>query len=148
MIVTFKRNKNSKTGPAQLVLTALILVIVGILLFSGKISAEIGDEGVSINSFLFQKTILYDDITDLELREQLDKGTRTFGVGAFKISSGSFKNAEFEPYKLCVYNAVNAYIVIRSGDKITVFNLKTIEETQAAHTAISAKIGLLMAGIH
>ena len=137
-----RRDENRKTGPAQLVLTALILVLVGVLLFTGKISAEVGDKSISINSFLFEKTILNDDITALELRTQLDKGTRSFGIGTFKISSGSFKNSEFGSYKLCAYNGVNAYILIRSGDETTVFNLETAEKTQAAYAAISAKIGL------
>jgi hypothetical protein len=138
----FGKNKDNKIGAARPVITFVVLVLAGFLLFTGEIRAEAGDTDISIKSFMFNETISYDDIVSLDLRESFNKGRRTFGLGGAKISSGTFSNEEFGAYRLCVYNDVEAYIVIRSGGKTTVFNLKTAEETRAVYSSLRARLDL------
>jgi len=138
----FKRNREGKKGPASIISTVVILAVVGVLLFTGGVKADMSDTDIAVSSSLSKKTISYSDITGLELRTQLDKGSRTFGTGSARISSGSFRNTEFGAYKLFVYNAVDAYVVIHCGNEVTVFNMETIEKTQAAYSSLRAKTGL------
>lgn len=138
----FKRNTEGKTGPKSIISTIVILAVVGIVFFTGGVKVGTSDTDISISSSLSKATISYGDITGLELRTQLEKGSRTFGVGTAGISSGSFKNTEFGPYKLYIYNAVSAFVVIHCSDEVTVFNMETIEHTQAMYSSLKAKTGL------
>jgi len=137
----FGKNKdNSRLGALRPALTLIILVLMGVLLFTGEVSVELQDRDVTVKSFMFSEKISLDDVASLELRENFDKGRRIFGVGGMKISSGNFSNQEFGAYRLCVYSDVAACIVARSGDRTVVFNQKTAEETRALYSSLKERL--------
>jgi len=138
----FKKNKEGKKGPVSVISAVVILAVAGVLFFTGGVKVEMGENDIVIGGTLSKKTISYSDITKLELRTELIKGTRTFGSDSIKTSSGSFKNTEFGSYKLYVYNAVSGYVVVYCGDDVTVFNMETMGETDAVYNSLRSKTGL------
>jgi len=136
----FGKNKSTKLEAARPVITLVVLALAGILLFAGGVSVEADDTGMTIKGFMFGETVSFDDITSIELRENFDKGSRSFGLGGVKISSGTFKNEEFGLYRLCVYNNVKSYIIISCGQKTIVFNVKTAEETKELYDYVASRL--------
>lgn len=77
------------------------------------------------------KTILYEDINDVELRYDVSYGTRTGGIADSRILTGNFRNDEFGNYHLAVNRDVDACIVVFTEGKTKVFNLHSNEETES-----------------
>jgi len=116
-------------------LTAVILVAVGIFIFTvGSVSVRYAENNFMVKATGGAIEVPYDKISEIEYRESNDNGRRSFGINTMKINSGSFTNEEFGGYALYAYTAVKPVIVVHhSENMVLVFNLKTVEETQASY---------------
>ena len=116
-------------------LTAVILVAVGIIIFTvGSVSASYRESSFTVKATGGAIEVPYDKITEIEYRESNVNGRRSFGINTMKINSGNFTNEEFGTYSLYAYTAVKPVIVVHHSENLVlVFNLKTVEETQAAY---------------
>jgi hypothetical protein len=134
--------KGEKRSKASIIATVIIIAIIIVVMATGKVGIAADNDKLTLSSGLSKTEVYYKDITAIELRDTFSKVTRTFGVGSFKISSGSFKNTEFGAYKLYVFEAVDRYVVVRCGDAVIVFNDKTAQDTQSRYQDLLAKTGL------
>lgn len=143
-----EKKRNKYIMIAAVGVTAVVLVIVAVLMFSyGDVSADLEDDRVVIKAPMVDETVKFDDIVtvdDIQLRYDIDTGSRVSGFGTSKISSGNFRNAEFGNYTLASYTQVNAYIVIYSSGHV-VFNLGTVAETQDFYDRLVAEYNMFTA---
>ena len=113
---------------------ASIVFAMAVVVFSG-VSVKLTGTALELSGGIGDRaSIPYTEITGVEWRDVFDKGSRTWGTGTGKISSGTFTNDEFGAYRLYLHNRVRCAVVVRHGaDETTVFN----GETGAAMDTIS-----------
>ena len=115
-------NPFGKKGKAiTLIAVAILFVVVGILMFTGKVTISYGDDSFTVDASLCNAlTVDYDSITSVEYRKDFDFGSRTYGVGSAKILAGNFTNDEFGNYILYSYTKSDAVVIIKSDKKTLV----------------------------
>lgn len=124
--------------------TVIILLVVAVLLFSGKTDAVFGEDGLTLSATLTgSKTVAYSEIKQVSLRDGLDTGRRAFGFGGLTLTAGAFENTEFGGYSLYAYAKVKTYVVLQTADgSVIVFNRPSEADTKAAYEALLEKTGL------
>ncbi len=127
-----------KSGPIKVFITIVTLVLAGILiLFVGSVKVSITNNSVSVKgTFVGGTTIPLNEITSVEYVDSLNIGSRQFGMGTFKMASGTYNNEKYGSYKLYSYSKVNAFVIIHYGDKILVFNQSDVENTKKLYNQI------------
>lgn len=133
--MTSKNNKKIVIGVVVFVVALLIIIMS--TLVTGDIKTTINDTEINIvGSYWSDYVISLDSIEDVSLKEGINLGLRTNGMGSLKLSEGSFKNTEFGSYTLYVYNKCNSYIVIDTTDGKVVINSETPEATTELYEKI------------
>ena len=123
------------------VIIVSILVIVGVLMFTGNIDYEIGEESFEIKAtYWTDMSVDYDKITNLEYREVDEPGSRTSGYGSPRLLMGSFQNAEFGFYTRYSYTKCDSCIVVEMGDTVLIINAKDAEKTRQVYEELCQKI--------
>lgn len=108
---------------AALAITVAALSFAGVLLFTGNINIQYDDETFTLNaSYWPDLTVRYEAVEKLQLRETDDAGTRTNGLGSFRLLAGAFLNREFENYTRYSYTACPYNVVLRIGGRYLVIN--------------------------
>lgn len=134
--------KNNKVG---VIITAivipLILVFVAVLMLTGDVNVELGEESFEVKATYWDDIeVDYDDIDSIEYRESCD-GTRVYGYGSARLLLGMFENEEFGKYTRCTYTGKKPCIVLEADGEILVIGLESAEETKALYNDLSKKIG-------
>ena len=125
---------------AALAITVAALSFAGVLLFTGDIRVEYGEDTFTLNaSYWPDLTVRYDAVEKLELRETDDAGTRTNGLGSFRLLAGAFLNREFENYTRYSYTACPYNIVLRIGGRYLVINGPDEAATQEIYAQLRAR---------
>lgn len=125
-------------------ITVSLAVLVPMSAFASSDSNEMAvvfDE----NSFVikapsFDREFRYDDVNELTLDEDFDKGRRMFGYGSSEISSGKFSNSSFGNYYLTSYTKVKPCITFSVDGTMYAFNQADTEKTQQAYYTLHSKI--------
>ena len=124
-----------------MILVPIILVGVGILMFTGDVSCTLEETSLTVDSIYYESTtIAYEDITSVEFAETMATGRRTFGFGSAKLSLGIFVNDDLGSHTRYTYNSCKAAIIIRAEEKILVINAKTPEATREIYNTLLEKI--------
>ncbi len=141
-IVYDEKQKNNKVAVrVTSVFIPLLLVFVGVLMFTGNIEMQYGETAFTVQASYYEDLeIPYADIDTIQYRDNVKAGMRTFGFGSAKLHMGIFRNDEFGDYTRYCYIGCDAAVVLQSGDKILVLNGKTAQETKEIFNTISAKI--------
>lgn len=118
----------------------LILIVVGVLLFTGNVEIEYGTDSFTIEaSYWYDLTVDYDAIETIEYRDQDDPGTRTNGFGSFRLSIGAFRNEEFGDYTRYSYTNCDACVVLEADGRILVLNGVDEESTRRIYEELREK---------
>ncbi len=127
-----------KPGPIKVIITIVTLVLAGMLiLFVGSVNVTISDKSVIVKgTFVGGTTIPLNEITSVEYVDSFEIGSRQFGMGTYKMASGTYSNEKYGSYKLYSYAKVNAFIIIHYGDKILVFNQSDIQSTKNIYNQV------------
>lgn len=121
--------------------TAVILVGVAILLFTGSLKVEYGDTSFSVEaSYWGDLTIPYEEIDSIELRRENVPGSRVGGFGSFRLLMGSFENDEFGRYTRYTYTNCNACIVLTADGRVFVISGSDETATEAIYEALTDRI--------
>lgn len=121
-----------RTKKISAVVLLVIVAIVAVLLFSGKSTAKLEGNTLTISSTLSSSTtVAIEDIRDLTFTKEIDLGSRKFGVGIPKVKAGSFHNDLYGDYTLHANTDVKDYIVFQVDGKTICFNLDTIQKTSS-----------------
>lgn len=145
-------NEDEEDDPAaklikkgSLILTVLILIGSGVMVFSGDVSVEVNDKSLRVSGFMSSSTFIdYDDIESVEIADKIESSSRVGGFGGFKVSTGNFLNDEFGKYKRYTYNDLDTYVVIKTKDKYVVFNMSNEKDTEKYYERILEKCSHLL----
>jgi len=99
-------------------------------------TVNLSEIGVNIKGPMVNMNISYNEITSMELRDQMSYGIRTFGYGGINVCGGTFANKEFGTYKISADNRIKKFIIIRYAKGTFVFNLKNPESTVMTYESI------------
>ncbi len=120
---------------------AVVAILVAVVMYSGYVEVSMNDDGITIDASMMHENIEFSDIESVELRDDVDYGTRIGGYGGTDISSGNFRNDEFGKYKLAIHNSVDLCIVIhKASGKVVVFNLPDRESTETFYNDILERL--------
>lgn len=134
--------KKGKQKIFSAIFTAIIVVVVGFLMFSGSVKLTFSDDSFTLKASMTRsREIRYDAVTDIELREAIEIGSRSFGVGSMRLQAGSFSNTEFGGYSLYAYTGAECYAVVHTNDGIAVFALENTAATEEAFNKIAENVG-------
>lgn len=136
-----KWQKNTTMVASIIAVLAVVLVVV--MLVSGKLKFEFGEDAIKIQpSFGGGVELEYLDLVDatIEYRDEKVPGTRVMGYGSMKLLYGTFHNDEFGNYTRYTYTDSEASIVIYIGDDVIVLADETAELTRALYDELRLKI--------
>ena len=116
----------------SLVLVAVILVFVGVVMFTGRIEYTCTDTALIIEAdFWEDSTVPYDQIDQVTYGGTAPAGTREWGFASAKLLMGYFSNDLFGGHTRYSYTGTQAQIIVTCGDDILVLNAETEEATKA-----------------
>ena len=120
----------------------LILAFVGILMFTGDVDINCGEESFVIEASYWEDlSVEYAAVETVEYRETDDRGVRTYGFGSARLLSGMFHNEEFGNYTRYSYTQCDACVVLTVNGKILVINGPDEQSTKAIYEEIQLNLG-------
>jgi len=132
---------NKKAAAAGGFITAAVLALVLVVMFTGNISVGFGDDEFTVHaSYWKDLTVEYDSIENVEYRENDDRGSRTNGFGSPRLLMGTFKNDEFGYYTRYSYTKCISCVVLRSGEKTLVLSGRDDADTLRIYETIKDRI--------
>ena len=131
-------NKELKKHPVimavSMTLVTVILVGVGIIMFTGNIDYTCTDTALVIEAdYHADSTVAYDKITSIELRETVPEGTREWGFASARLLMGFFSNEEFGNHTRYSYVGTDAHIVLTCGDTVLILSDRDENATRALY---------------
>ena len=139
---TLVTKKDKIIGIVVTIVITILLIGVGILMFTGDVTATAGIDELKIEATYSESSVVkYSDIISVELCEDLDIGARQVGFGSAKLSLGIFKSDALGIYTLYSYNSADAHVVIKTSEATLVIGLESEAETKALYEDIAEKIG-------
>ena len=144
---TLVTKKDKIIGIVCTAVVTVLLIGVGVLMFTGDVKATLGENALVIEATYYDDlTLTYDKIDSVELCEDFDIGARQMGFGSAKLSLGIFKSDALGTYTLYSYNGADAHVVIRSGERTLVIGLENEDEARLLYNMLTKKIGDPYAG--
>lgn len=138
--VTFRPQPawEGKVNKSVAAIGAAILVFVAVMLFTGSVKYQFLDTAMQVNvTYYGSTTIPYSEIADAELRSENVPGSRTWGLGSFRLLAGLFENEEFGSYTRMTYYRPGSAIVLKTAKGQTyVLSGKDPQQTQALYRQI------------
>lgn len=129
-----------KAVVAALIIVPLILIGVAVLMFTGKVAVQCGEEAITIKATYWEDmTVRYEDIEKAEFRENGVPGSRIYGFGSARLQLGSFENKEFGMYTRYTYGGNDACIVLTLEKEIVVFSGKNDANTREIYEILVQK---------
>ena len=124
------------------ILVTVILVGVGIIMFTGDIEFTCTGEALLIEAdFHADSTVPYDSIDSIELRHTAPEGTREWGFASARLMMGFFQNDEFGNHTRYTYVGTDSHIVLTCGNDVLILSAETEEATQALYDELLGRIG-------
>ena len=103
-----------RAGLAGLAIALAVLLGCGVLMFTGDIRYEAGQDSLTVTATYWQgMTIPYGEIESVEYAEGIPGGRRTWGFGSPRLAMGSFYNDQWGDYTRYSYSDCPACVVLR-----------------------------------
>lgn len=132
-------NMASKVGVGFMI---AVFVIVGVFLLTGNVEMEYGTDSFTIKaSYWYDKEIEYAEIQSIEYVDEKVSGSRTGGVGSFRLLLGDFNNKEYGNYTRYTYTNCDAGVVLLVKDREVVISGKDKESTKAIYEELMNRCG-------
>lgn len=134
---------SKKISVGMLIFTAVIVVFVAVMLFTGNLHYRFDSDSFTVEASYFDDlTVKYDAIDGIEYREGNVDGTRTYGVGSFRLLLGTFENEEFGTYTRYTYYRPEACVILSVNGKTLVLSGSSADSTRTLYDTLVAKTGL------
>ena len=138
-------NKNLKKHPVVLAvsmaLVAVILVGVGIVMFTGDIRYTVTDTALVIEAdFWNDSTVPFDQIDQVAYGDSAPEGTREWGFASARLMLGWFDSDLLGGYTRYSYVSTDAQIILTCGDDTLILNAETEADTKALYQALTEKL--------
>lgn len=138
-----KLTGNSRLEKGTLIFCLLVAAVVAVLLFTGNISYEYGENSLRIKaSYWADQEIPYDAVSHISYTDEKVEGTRVGGFGSFRLQMGNFKNKEYGNYKRYTYTHCDAAVILDTDETIFVISGESQEDTQALYRELSERCEL------
>ena len=138
---TLVTKKDKIIGIVCTAIVTVLLLGVGILMFTGNVEYSLGDDALTVEATYYESsTVKYADIDSVELCEDLDIGARQMGFASARLSLGIFKSDDLGTYTLYSYSGADAHVVIKSGDKTLVIGLENEDEARLLCKALEQRV--------
>lgn len=113
---------HSKVGKwVAIIVIPILVVLFVVLMFVGSVDVAFGEESFVIEvTFTEDLEVKYNEVESVELRDDFDVGSRVYGFGSPRLSTGTFENDEFGRYTLYAYTKSEFYVIMRNGDDVLV----------------------------
>ncbi len=124
------------------VLTALILVIVAVLIFTGEVTVTLAETSLTAKAtFWTTSEISYEDISYIEYLSNVGSDVREFGVGSPRLLVGRFRNEEIGTYIRYTYTQCNSAVLIVTDDgSVYMLGLESENETASLYSELESRI--------
>ncbi len=141
--ITLKKDKKTSLFIIlSLILTAILLIAISVIMFTGDIEVEFKEEAFAVKTAYWSDIeVNYDSIDSVELRESFNGGERTGGFGSARLLLGTFRNEEFGYYTRYTYTGNNGFIVLNADGKMLVLGCEDMSSTEELYRKLSEKIG-------
>lgn len=132
-----------KVNQAAIAIGAVILVFVAVMLFTGSVKYQFLDTAMQVDVTYYGSTsIPYSEISDAQLRSENVPGSRTWGLGSFRLLAGLFENEELGSFtRMTYYNPQSAIVLKMESGKTYVLSGRDPVETAALYQQILEHIG-------
>ena len=136
--VELSRKEPSKASQIARWMVVFALVLLAVFLFTGSVKVHYGEDALEVKTSYYGRAVLpYDEIESIELRQENVDGTRTWGLGSFRLLAGYFENREFGPYvRFTYYNPHSAIVVKTTTGQTLVLSGKNPKETEEIYGEI------------
>lgn len=138
-------NKDLKKHPVILavttVLVTVILVGVGIVMFTGNIDYTCTDTALVIDAdYHTDSTVPYEKIDSIEFRDSAPEGLREWGFASARLMMGFFSNEEFGNHTRYSYTGTDACVIVYSGDDVLILNDQDEAATRELYQELLEKL--------
>ena len=132
-----------KVNQSAIAIGAVILVFVAVMLFTGSFKYQFLDTAMQVDvTYYGSTTIPYSEIADAQLRSENVPGSRTWGLGSFRLLAGLFENEELGSFtRMTYYNPHSAIVLKMESGKTYVLSGRDPVETAALYQQILEHIG-------
>ncbi|MBU5453135.1 SdpI family protein [Pseudoflavonifractor sp. MSJ-30] len=132
-----------KVNQSAITIGAVILVFVAVMLFTGSVKYQFLDTAMQVDVTYYGSTsIPYSEISDAQLRSENVPGSRTWGLGSFRLLAGLFENEELGSFtRMTYYNPRSAIVLKMESGKTYVLSGRDPAETAALYQQILEHIG-------
>lgn len=136
--VELSRKEPSKASQIARWMVVFALVLLAVFLFTGSVKVHYGEDALEVKTSYYGRAVLpYDEMESIELRQENVDGTRTWGLGSFRLLAGYFENREFGPYvRFTYYNPHSAIVVKTTTGQTLVLSGKNPKETEEIYGEI------------
>lgn len=135
-----KRSVRNVIIVSAVAVVATIALVAGVMLMAGHTDASLDDDSLTVKAFMVNQNIQYSDISLVELRDDVNYGSRVGGYGGADYLSGKFKNDEFGKYWLAVKKTTSECIVVHYSGGVLVFNLESNEATSSFFADLNSRL--------
>lgn len=119
------------------IFSILVLVFINTVNLIGSVDSGISGNNIYINS----RKIPIESVEKLEFKNDFDVGVRISGMSNMKVDTGKYENSELGVYRADLNKLPEkSAIIIKSENKITVFNSKTDKDTEALYKDIKERL--------
>lgn len=132
--------RSKKVSIGVLIFLVAIAVFVAVTLFTGNLHYRFDSDSFTVEASYFDDlTVKYDAIDGIEYREGNVDGTRTYGVGSFRLLMGTFENEEFGTYTRYTYYRPEACVILSVNGKTLVLSGSSAENTRSLYDTLVKK---------
>lgn len=130
-----------KMGKYSVLMLVAVLVLSGILLFTGSVQVECGEDALHVEvSYYGGTTIPYSRIQSVQLRMENISGSREWGLGTMRLLAGQFSNQEFGNFSRYTYSNPGACIVLELDTGTVVLSGKDQPHTQQIYAQLMQRL--------
>ena len=127
---------------ASAVILCAVLVLIGVLMFTGSLEITCGEDSLALNATFWQPlTVAYDDIEQVEYRENWVHGVKISGFNSARLLLGAFKHEEIGNYTSYCYAGTDDCILLKAKGNQLVIAGRSSQETQAIYDMLEEKCG-------
>ena len=120
-----------------------ILLLVGIVMVTGEVGISYDESSFTLKAtYGSNLTVDYERISEIELVESYDAGSRVYGFASARLNLGQFQNEEFGTYTLYAYTGAKQAVIVRCDEQILVIAVGDEGETRAVYETLLERIEL------
>lgn len=120
-------------------LTALMIVTLplwGLLIGNGDIHTDIRTDSIFIKGGMHEYTISIDEVTEVELLEDLPVISRVGGTGLPEFLGGDFSSKEYGKLKVCLNPTAPPFVLVETSERTYLLGAAEPEQTKGIYEAL------------